>query len=69
MYSRLAEAMKKKNVTTTQIANLLGCRIATVSDKINGVVECGFYFDEAVKIKKVFFPEYDIEYLFERKIA
>lgn len=67
MYTTLLEAMKKKNVTTTQIANLLDCRIATVSDKINGVVECGFYFDEATKIKGVFFPEYDIEYLFRRE--
>lgn len=67
MYSCLMETMKKKGVTTTQIANLLGCRIATASDKLNGVVECGFYFDEAVKIKRVFFPEYDIEYLFKRE--
>lgn len=67
MYNRLVEAMKSKNVTTTQIANLLGCRIATVSDKINGAVERGFYFDEATKVKQVFFPEYDIEYLFERE--
>ncbi len=66
MYNRLLEAMKGKNITTTQIANLLGCRIATASDKINGGVECGFYFDEATKIKQVFFPEYDIEYLFKR---
>lgn len=66
MYSRLLTAMKKKNITTTQIANLLNCRIATISDKINGVVECGFYFDEAVKVKQVFFPEYDIEYLFAK---
>ena len=66
MYNRLLEAMKRKNITTTQIANLLGCRIATASEKINGGVECGFYFDEATKIKQVFFPEYDIEYLFER---
>lgn len=66
MYNRLLDAMKSKNITTTQIANLLGCRIATASDKINGGVECGFYFDEATKIKQVFFPEYDIEYLFQR---
>lgn len=67
MYTRLVKAMKSKNITTTQIANLLECRIATVSDKINGTVERGFYFDEATKVKQVFFPEYDIEYLFERE--
>lgn len=67
MYNKLVKAMKSKNVTITQIANLLECRIATVSDKINGTVERGFYFDEATKVKQVFFPEYDIEYLFERE--
>lgn len=66
MYSKLIEAMKTKKVTATQIANMLDCRIATVSDKINGTVEKGFYFDEAVKIQKVFFPEYALEYLFQR---
>ena len=67
MYNRLLNAMKEKNITITQIANLLGCRVATASDKINGVVDCGFYFDEATKIKNVFFPEYDIEDLFQRE--
>lgn len=52
MYTRLVKAMKSKNITTTQI---------------NGTVERGFYFDEATKVKQVFFPEYDIEYLFERE--
>ena len=69
MYSKLLEAMKRKKITITQIANLLNCRIATVSDKINGTVEKGFYFDEAFKIQKVFFPEYSLEYLFERDKA
>lgn len=67
MYKRLVNVMKEKGVTATQIASLLECRIATVSDKINGVVDCGFYFDEAVKVKNVFFPEYDIEFLFVRE--
>jgi len=63
MYKNLSNAMKQKNITATQIAELLEVRLATVSDKING--KSRFYFDEAMKIKKIFFPEFEIEYLFE----
>lgn len=63
MYRNLFNAMKQKNITATQIAELLGVRLATVSDKING--KSRFYFEEALKIKKIFFPEFEIEYLFE----
>lgn len=66
MYENLLIAMKSKGITAIQISNLLECRQATISEKLNGVVACGFYFDEAAKIKKVFFPEYDYEYLFLR---
>jgi len=66
MYVNLLKVMRHRNVTMIQISKLLECRTATVSDKINGVVECGFYFDEAKKIKKVFFPEYEYDYLFFR---
>jgi transcriptional regulator with XRE-family HTH domain len=66
MYENLLNAMKSKNVTMKQIAELLDCRYATISDKINGVTVGGFYFDEALKVKKVFFPELDIEFLYAR---
>lgn len=66
MYQNLIEAMKAKKITAKQVATLLECRTATISDKINGVVERGFYFDEAKKIKTVFFAEFDYEYLFAR---
>lgn len=66
MYANLLNAMKQKKVTALQIANLLECRPATVSDKLNGTVKCGFYFAEAQKIKKVFFQEYDYDFLFEQ---
>lgn len=67
MYKNLINAMKAKGVTRIQISNLLECRQATVSDKLNGLVESGFSFDEAAKIKKVFFLEYDYDYLFARE--
>lgn len=65
MYKNLMIVMKKEGVTQKQIAELLSVRTATVSEKING--KYSFYFDEAVKIKKVFFPYYEIEYLFHNK--
>lgn len=67
MYSNLIKAMKSKRITYTQVAELLGCQLNTVSDKVDGTVKSGFSIDEALLIKKVFFPEYDIEYLFQRE--
>lgn len=67
MYSNLLKVMKLKGVTGIQIANLLECRQATISDKLNGCVASGFSFDEAAKMKKVLFPEYDYDYLFARE--
>lgn len=58
--------MKEKGVTGIQLAGLLECRQATISDKLNGSVASGFTFDEAAKIKKIFFPEFEYDYLFSR---
>jgi transcriptional regulator with XRE-family HTH domain len=66
MYKNLVTAMKAKGVTYTQIAELLNCRYQTISDRINGNTETGFLFEDAVKIKKIFFPEYDMEFLYVR---
>lgn len=68
MYKNLLEAMKVKKITFTQIAGLLHCQLKTVSDKADGTVKSGFSIDEALLIKKVFFPEYDIVHLFERDV-
>lgn len=68
MHNNLLKAMKDKKITFTQIAELLHCQLNTVSDKADGTVKSGFSIDEALLIKKVFFPEYDIVYLFEREI-
>lgn len=68
MYYNLIKVMKEKKITYSQIAELLKCQLRTVSDKANGEVEAGFSIDEAIIIKKVFFPEFDIFYLFERQV-
>lgn len=63
MYQNLRLEMMKRNVTVTDIAKELGKRRATIGDKINGKYR--IYIDEAFAIKKKFFPESTIEYLFE----
>ena len=45
----------------------LQCQLATVSDKAQGIYVNGFYTDEAIRIKNVFFTEYDFEWLFTRE--
>lgn len=55
--------MVRNDIKPVDIADLLGVRYATVLDKLNG--HYGFSFKEALKIKRNFFPENDLEYLFE----
>lgn len=66
MYNNLLEVMKTEKITFSQIGELLNCRYQTVSDIVNGNNQKGFYFEDAYKIHKVFFPKYNIEYLFKR---
>ena len=66
MYGNLLNAMKSEKVTFSQMGELLNYRNQTVSDIANGETKKGFYYEDACKIHKVFFPKYDMEYLFER---
>ena len=50
-----------------QIGSLLGCRYQTVSDTVNGETKKGFYHEDAVMIRNVLFPKYDLDYLFQRE--
>lgn len=63
MYRNLEAEMARNKVTKKDIAKLLGVRYATVLDKMNGKYR--FYYDEALAIKKAFFPNLNIEYLFD----
>ena len=65
MLNNLRAEMARKNITMMDLANLLGVRHATISDKINGKYR--FYYEEALKIKNTFFPECSLEYLFDSK--
>ncbi|KGF11526.1 DNA-binding protein [Peptostreptococcus sp. MV1] len=62
MYFNLKQELKASQITQNQLSELLGVRGATISDKING--KSKFTVDEAFRIKKAFFPKYDLEYLF-----
>ncbi|MDN5388873.1 XRE family transcriptional regulator [Bacillus sp. LB7] len=63
MHRNLRAEMARNGITMVDIAKFLGVRYATVNDKVNGKYR--FYFNEALKIKRHFFPQCDIEYLFE----
>lgn len=62
----IEEVRKDKGVTLVDIADLLGVGYRTVRDKIDGVSD--FKFGETVAIKKAFFPEYELEYLFSERV-
>lgn len=64
MLSNLENVRKEKGVSLVDIADLLHVRYQTVSDKING--NSSFKFQEAVEIKQKFFPEFDLEFLFQQ---
>lgn len=66
MLRNLKAEMVRNNVKIKEIATFLGVRDATIYDKVNG--HYSFTFNEAVAIKCRFFPEYDIEYLFNSKV-
>jgi hypothetical protein len=61
----IEEIRKSKGVTLVDIADLLGVDSRTVRSKIDGVSD--FKFGETVAIKKAFFPEYELEYLFSER--
>jgi len=54
--------MVRSDVKPKDIASLLQVRDATIYDKLNGHYE--FSFSEALKIKRRYFPNLDLEYLF-----
>lgn len=60
-YANLRAEMVRHGVTSKQLADALGVREATISYKLNG---SRFYFEEAYKIKSLFFQKYSLEYLF-----
>lgn len=64
MYRNLKAEMARSGITMVDIAEYLNVRYATVNDKVNGKYR--FYYDEAYAIKKKFFDDMQMEYLFEK---
>lgn len=65
MYRNLRAEMARESITMVDISEYLNVRYATVNDKVNGKYR--FYYDEALMIKKHFFPNCSLEYLFEKE--
>ncbi|HHX0171538.1 TPA: XRE family transcriptional regulator [Staphylococcus aureus] len=65
MLKNFNDIRKDKKVSLVDLADLLEVRYQTVADKINGASD--FKFGEALLIKNTYFPEYDIEFLFEKE--
>ncbi|HEK9911059.1 TPA: XRE family transcriptional regulator, partial [Streptococcus equi subsp. equi] len=53
-------------VAIVDMADFLGVRAQTVSDKLRGTYD--FKFTEALALQQKFFPEYDLEYLFNKAV-
>lgn len=64
MYRNLEAEIARKGIHKKDIADVWGCRVATVYDKLNG--KYPIKLDEAMALKKEFFPEMEIEYLFKK---
>ena len=61
-YKNLEAEMVRKDITRSDLAELLQVRYATVVDKLNG--KSPLSYDEALKIKKTYFPRMNLENLF-----
>lgn len=65
MYPNLEAEIARKNITKTEIADGIDMPRTTFTQKISGKFE--FTVAEAKKIKKRYFPEHSIEYLFKKR--
>ena len=62
MYLNLNAEMARKKVTQLEIASKLNINSSTMSDKLNGKAD--FKLKECKDIKKIFFPNCSLDYLF-----
>ncbi len=65
MLTNLEKVRKQNKVSLVDIADLLGVRYQTVSDKINGISD--FKFGEALLIKNTFFQSMKLNICFRKK--
>ena len=63
MYQNLRAELARKGLTLTDVANELGVRLATISDKMNG--KYPITLNEAKKIKRFLNVDLPLEELFK----
>ena len=63
MYQNLRAELARKGLTMTDVANELGVRLATISDKMNG--KYPITLNEAKKIKRFLNVDLPLEELFK----
>ena len=61
--NNLRIALQIKKIPIKEFANFLEVSESTAQNKLNGKTE--FTYSEVMKISKLLFPEYKIEYLFD----
>ena len=62
MRKNLEQIRREKDVSLTDMADLINVKSQTIREKIDG--NSDFKFGEALIIRNKFFPEYDMVYLF-----
>ena len=67
MYRNLEAELRRKGITRAQIAEALGINVATVSDKLTKPHRMKLC--EAQVIRKIFFPDLGLSYLFEEELS
>ncbi len=61
-YKRLVAEMFVKGITKDDLGKLLGKSRSSIENRLNGKTK--FLFDETTLIKKTYFKEYPLHYLF-----
>lgn len=66
MYRNLEAELKRNEITREQLAQLLGVTVSTMSEKLTKPNRLKVH--EAKKIRKTFFPNLTLDYLFEESV-
>lgn len=64
-YANLRAEMARKDITVKKIAAAMNKSVAKISKNLNGY-SGDFTIGEAFKIRELFFPDLEIDYLFYR---
>lgn len=65
IYPNLAGEIAKKGITKKAMAAQLGMHYKTFTNRMYG--KTPLTFDDAIRIKNMFFPDSSVEFLFEKK--